>query len=158
MFQAMTHDDAGTRVQLVRFNVTYLPWSVGPLPKAVQREMLRVAMDGGIWNLRALFLGLIPSAVAFGWIAIPFSSGTLMAQSPYLLFMPFPIMFVVMLVMFRRLTPWALSDKTRQSCARVAARAGYCGSCGYPLPLEPNPVTRLCRCSECGAAWACEAW
>jgi len=158
MFQAMTHDDAGTRVQLVRFNVTHLPWwPVGPLPKAVQREMKRVAMAGGNRNLRSVFLALMPSAVALGWLVLPLFIGTLMAQIPYRYLMPF-LMLVVMPVMFR-LAPWSLSDKKRQSCARVAALAGYCGSCGYPLPL-PNLSTRLCRCSECGAAWAWarQAW
>ena len=166
MFQPMTHDDAGKRVPLVRFNVLLLPLPIGPLPRRVQHAVRTVAWDEGrkpgalmsvqAW-LRGGSLGLIPAVVICGGHQLVLHSGLLAAGSRYSLLalvLLLPVTLSLMVVM----APFALTDAVRKACARAAALAGHCGSCGYPLPESPSPSpgpdTHLHRCSECGSDWA----
>lgn len=146
-------DDAGSTVPLVRFNLTYLPAPTGPLPKQVQKAMRDECERNGTfrsgWATWAVAIGVfvLPAVLTF----VPFWL-SLLARRRWLesvwLYMwtlaTVPVAWACTWV----LGPYALTPAQRSAAARAAVRAGFCGSCGYPLAQAPQ-VT----CSECGARW-----
>jgi len=163
MLQAMTTDDAEQPVPLVRFQVMLVPIPVGPLPAEVQRAMRADAMREG-WStknffsreafMRGAWVGLIPPIfMGVGFFLIGKSSA-LSSLGMFGSVLMVAVMFPIILLVMGIFSPLALTDHVRREWARTAVFAGYCGSCGYALPDVAEESTGLCRCPECGAAWA----
>ncbi|HEX2836632.1 MAG TPA: hypothetical protein VHN77_00740 [Phycisphaerales bacterium] len=146
-------DDAGTPVPLVRFNLTYLPAPTGPLPRQVQKAMRdeceRLGTRRGGWATWAVAICVfvLPAVLTF----VPFWV-SLLARRRWLESIWMYVWTLAMVPVAWACTwvlgPHALTPPQRARAAKVAVRAGFCGSCGYPLAPTPQAT-----CSECGARW-----
>ena len=153
-------DDAGNPVPMVRFKTTYLPIPMGPLPFSVQKAIVgEIVLKP--WGRRDPigWLAFVastssPAVLVFipFWVSMGVGPGAFASAWTYaFMFAMVPASWFVMWI----LGPYTLSRLQRLDAARVAVKAGYCGSCGYALTgIEPD-MCRLTTCPECGAAWAC---
>lgn len=156
MFDAMLTDDEGKRVPLVRFNLTRVPWPHGPLPVEIQAAIRR-EIDDAAWDrdeemksqtARRVMLTVIYSLVIAGFVLPLMDSGSTAGKFGAI------VLFLLCVYLLERLAgTLTLCKRARDAAARVAIAAGFCGSCGYLLPVSPNTHAGLCRCPECGAAW-----
>lgn len=168
MFQATTLDDAGQRVPLVRFNLMLLPFSTGPLPPELQRA-IRSAVMAENWKAKHFlsrqamlrsWIGVVPPAIMFGsyklmaFTGLFHGLGRLGPEGWLLTLLGIPLVFLFMFFVMAKIIPHGLTDHARKLCTDMAVFSGHCGSCGYILPETPNTDNGLCRCPECGAAWA----
>mgnify|MGYP000961369015 CR=1 FL=1 len=152
-------DDDGKPVPLVRFNASYLPFSMGPLPDETQAAMRRSmksepmsAASVRSWGVN-LLVGVMPAVLinvpVFVMIFLRSSSLWTIAFSAAMLPVAVALMFWV--------GPLGWTDQQRRAAAGAALKAGYCASCGYPLRAD-LPADHLIRCPECTAAWRVQHW
>ncbi len=143
---------------MVRFNVTYLPLPVGPLPRKVQVAMLKEAEKArgagrGIMGMLAVILvSLTPAALTFLPFFVSFVTNRRWLGTGWMFAVTFAMVPVAWGVMWL-ITPFALGRHQRTAAARAAVDAGYCAGCGYGIADIPVDGQGLSVCPECGAGW-----
>lgn len=104
--------------------------------------------------MRGAWLGVLPFALMFGSFFVLMHFRLLQRLAPFGGVLLILVMMPVISLVMAAFMPFSLTDHVRKLCAHTAVDAGYCGSCGYGLKELPDSASGLCRCSECGAAWA----
>ena len=163
MVRAMVTDDEGKRLPLVWFNPGMGLFSLGPLPREIQKAMRTVVKNE-----------MLTPAVYFSrrmlvWMAIMFvvfvpGMAYVSSQMPWMYshlgrpwnsFVPLipMINMVLVLLAVHLFGPLSWPESVCRAAAETAVFAGRCGSCGYSISDQPRTPEGVCRCPECGAAW-----